>query len=702
MKKLIVYLLLIFGAVIMLGPFIWMVLTSFKAPSEVQQWPPKFYTKNFSFSRDVKVVLKPGVQKVSRGVSLREAYALKVKEENLLTITVNDDPFYRGTMTIPLKGARYATKVDEERVREIASKAPFELSWNTPEEFFEQFFIHYRSGASPYFQRATLINEISGAIENSLRTISQLERFTELRIKDDTERERFRLFLEAKKKELSTLQENVEKMKAGSTLILSDDEIKDLYTLLKSVNLEYSGDNPLVSVYENRVVLPIEGIKENISYYLEVSEFFQSAQNLTVEKNIVARAMSEKEREALFLKKIEHFPDRETIEKLLEESKENLLENYVSLKEKEISEKYHIDLLTIATLKPVISSLISLAQENGIEEEDFPTMMEKLDTVLSDSSTYRVLKSKLSQIDLSEDVLGAIAQYLRSVAVLRKAYEDAMSSWKIVDAPDFVKEVRVKNGEVIEILLEGVPAVFLSDEPIKSVKLRFSFREVLANIFQNYVDAWNAAPFPRYYFNTFFVASATTILEVITASLAAYAFSWMVFPGRDFIFGLFLATMMIPGEVLLVPNFITISKLGWIDTYYALIVPWIVSVFAIFLLRQHFLTIPKELFDAAKIDGCSHWRFLWQIVVPLSRPAVITSALLKFVGSWNAFLWVLIVTNSEKYRTLPVGLQAFSSDVGTQYNLLMAAATFSILPVVILFIFTQKYFIQGIARTGLK
>ncbi|AAD35683.1 sugar ABC transporter, permease protein [Thermotoga maritima MSB8] len=277
-----------------------------------------------------------------------------------------------------------------------------------------------------------------------------------------------------------------------------------------------------------------------------------------------------------------------------------------------------------------------------------------------------------------------------------------MSSWKIVDAPDFVKEVRVKGGEVIEILLEGVPSVFLSDETIDSVKLKFSFSEVLANIFQNYVDAWNAAPFPRYYFNTFFVATTTTLLEVVTASLAAYAFSWMVFPGRDFIFGLFLATMMIPGEVLLVPNFITISKLGWIDTYYALIIPWIVSVFAIFLLRQHFLTIPRELFDAAKIDGCSHWRFLWQMVVPLSKPAVITSALLKFVGSWNAFLWVLIVTNSEKYRTLPVGLQAFSSDVGTQYNLLMAAATFSILPVVILFIFTQKYFIQGIARTGLK
>jgi multiple sugar transport system permease protein len=119
-------------------------------------------------------------------------------------------------------------------------------------------------------------------------------------------------------------------------------------------------------------------------------------------------------------------------------------------------------------------------------------------------------------------------------------------------------------------------------------------------------------------------------------------------------------------------------------------------------MRQHFLSIPKELFDASKIDGCSHWRFLWQIVVPLSKPVIITGALLKFVGSWNSFLWVLIVTNSDKYRTLPVGLQNFSSDVGTLYNQLMAAATFSVLPVIILFLFTQKYFIKGIARTGLK
>jgi multiple sugar transport system permease protein len=141
---------------------------------------------------------------------------------------------------------------------------------------------------------------------------------------------------------------------------------------------------------------------------------------------------------------------------------------------------------------------------------------------------------------------------------------------------------------------------------------------------------------------------------------------------------------------------------GWIDTYYALIVPWVISVFAIFLIRQHFMTVPNELYDAAKIDGLSKWKFLWRIMVPLSKPAIITGALLKFVGSWNAFLWVLIVTKSPEYRTLPVGLQNFSSATGTEYNLLMSAATFSIIPVVILFLITQKYFIAGISRSGLK
>ena len=159
---------------------------------------------------------------------------------------------------------------------------------------------------------------------------------------------------------------------------------------------------------------------------------------------------------------------------------------------------------------------------------------------------------------------------------------------------------------------------------------------------------------------------------------------------------------MVPGEVLLIPNFVTLSNLGWIDHYQALIVPWLASVFSIFLLRQFFLSIPKELSFAAKIDGCSDFRFLWSVMVPLAKPALITIAILKAIGSWNAFMWPLIVTSSENMRTLPVGLIAFSTDTGTKYELLMAASSMIILPMIILYIVLQKYIIEGVARAGIK
>ncbi len=218
----------------------------------------------------------------------------------------------------------------------------------------------------------------------------------------------------------------------------------------------------------------------------------------------------------------------------------------------------------------------------------------------------------------------------------------------------------------------------------------------------NYVKAWNVAPFGRYFFNSFVIAIITTIGEVTTAILAAYAFAKMRFFGKNVIFAVLLGTLMIPGEMLLIPNYVTITRLGWYNRYEALIIPWLASVFAIFLLRQFFRSIPDELQDAARIDGCSRIRFLWQIVVPLSKPAIMTVALLKFLGSWNAFLWVLIMTSSESMRTVPVGLSLFSSEVGTAYEQLMAASVLAIIPVLILFLFTQKQFIQGVARTGIK
>ncbi|WP_338030865.1 carbohydrate ABC transporter permease [Cytobacillus citreus] len=220
--------------------------------------------------------------------------------------------------------------------------------------------------------------------------------------------------------------------------------------------------------------------------------------------------------------------------------------------------------------------------------------------------------------------------------------------------------------------------------------------------FENYKEAWEMAPFGRYLFNSITVTVLSTIGELITTILAAYAFSKMNFWGRDVLFAILLGTMMVPGEVLLIPNFVLLSDLGWIDQYEALIIPWTASVFAIFLLRQFFLSVPKDLSYAAKIDGCSDFRFLWTIMVPLAKPALFTIALLKAIGSWNAFLWPLIVTSSKEMRTLPVGLTAFSTEAGTVYELLMAASTMIILPMIILYIILQKYIIQGIAKAGIK
>jgi len=219
---------------------------------------------------------------------------------------------------------------------------------------------------------------------------------------------------------------------------------------------------------------------------------------------------------------------------------------------------------------------------------------------------------------------------------------------------------------------------------------------------QNYVKAWNAAPFNRYFANSIFISVMTTIGEVFTTILAAYAFAKMDFFGKKALFLGLLGLMMFPGQLRLIPNFMLADSLGWINSYQILIIPWIASIFGIFLLRQYFKTIPDELWDAAQLDGCSRFRFLWKVVVPLSKPGIITVALFKFVGSWNAFLWVLIMTNSPSMRTIPVGLAVFRSEAGTHFAELMAASTMAVLPILIMFFFAQKKFIQGVARSGIK
>ena len=203
--------------------------------------------------------------------------------------------------------------------------------------------------------------------------------------------------------------------------------------------------------------------------------------------------------------------------------------------------------------------------------------------------------------------------------------------------------------------------------------------------FQNYVEAWNAAPFGRYFFNSAFVALAVTVGQLVTCSLAAFAFARMEFKGKNVMFALFLSTTMISTQVTLVPSYLVLKNLHWLDTYQALIVPFLANGFGVFMIRQYFMTIPRELEDAAKLDGCGRLRFLWQILLPLSKPVVASQALFAFMGTWNSYLWPLIVTTSEHMRTLQIGLRYFvSQEGGTQWGSFMAATVFVSFPIVVL------------------
>lgn len=220
---------------------------------------------------------------------------------------------------------------------------------------------------------------------------------------------------------------------------------------------------------------------------------------------------------------------------------------------------------------------------------------------------------------------------------------------------------------------------------------------------ENYEKAWQAAPFARYAFNSVFVTSVILISQIILASLAAYVFARLHFPGRDFIFILFLATMMIPIQVVVVPTFLIFKQLNWFNSYQGLIVPFLANAFGTFLIRQSFLAIPGELIDAARIDGASHLRIIWNVLIPNSKPAYISFALLTFTWRWNDYFWPLIMTNSSKMRTLPVGVVFLRTSEGSiEWNVVMAAATFVIIPVIVLFLFLQKYFVKGVISSGLK
>jgi multiple sugar transport system permease protein len=216
----------------------------------------------------------------------------------------------------------------------------------------------------------------------------------------------------------------------------------------------------------------------------------------------------------------------------------------------------------------------------------------------------------------------------------------------------------------------------------------------------NFAGAWNYVPFGRFMLNGLLVAGVGTLLVLVSSSLAAYAFARLRFPGRDRLFVAYLGTLMVPQEVIVVPMFILMKNLGWVDSYQALILPWAFTAFGTFLLRQFFLTIPRELEDAARVDGASRLRILWNVIVPMAVPALAVLAVFTFINYWNSFLWPLIIVNSQAHATVPLGLNMFMGQFGSQWNYLMAASTISMLPSLLLVLATQRYLVEGITLTG--
>lgn len=224
----------------------------------------------------------------------------------------------------------------------------------------------------------------------------------------------------------------------------------------------------------------------------------------------------------------------------------------------------------------------------------------------------------------------------------------------------------------------------------------------------NYIEAWDDANFSLYLGNSIKLTLITLSGELVFSTLAAYAFARMEFPGKGFLFTLLLATLMLPEAVVWIPNYITVSWLGrlgpipWLNNWPALTVPFMASAFGIFLLRQFFQQIPNELWDSAQIDGAGHLRYLMQIMLPLSKAPVMTLALFGFIGAWNSLAWPILVTTTPDWRPVSYGLLAFLDEAGAFFHLQMAGAVITMAPVLILYFFTQRTFIEGIATSGLK
>lgn len=734
LTKIIIYILVAGGAFIMILPFAWMIMTSLKTDGEVNSWPPTWTSKNFLSERELNVEVTPSTISTRGTLNLSEFRSLsnnKRFDENKIVYYINDDAVRRGTISLNYDDIDYASKEDlqiiYDEIDEI--KKDFDL---TPTlkgileyeeksvESFEKIYFKLYSKTDGYFKKTSIGNSIKSDINSAIRFIdnminNNINRLPYLRTSENTpasqkeyieNRKDYLInYLNSLKNELESMKNFFDENSRGIGIIKQDEAslfLNKLNDYLSMVEI-FDEDDILYranSLIMNNLQEPFALNFNSLKTFDRITSSFNKIQKNNIDKlSISFKVPTTQMMYENFIEALENSdfnPQlKELVLNLVEES------NIESLK----------DLVTTEIENEMIDQISNNLADESSEVSIYGNILRNLSENEGNLENYKYILS-LNNAQFLENQLPEKKEELERILGMRKSYDhfinefssfysDSTSEAKIIEKNQYVDKILYKENSKIEIYLNGIISSWLLDEnPVSNAE--FSFSEVFKNIFQNYVTAWNAAPFSQYYINTVLMATTTTVFEIIIASMAAFAFAKLNFWGKNLIFTIFLATMMVPGEVLLVPNYITISRFQWLDSYYALIVPWIVSVFAIFLLRQQFMTVPNDLWDAAKIDGSSSWRFLWTVMVPLSRPAILTGALLKFVGSWNAFLWVLIVTKSPEMRTLAVGLQTFRSESGEIYNLLMAASTFSMIPIVIIFIFLQRYFVEGIAKSGLK
>ena len=258
----------------------------------------------------------------------------------------------------------------------------------------------------------------------------------------------------------------------------------------------------------------------------------------------------------------------------------------------------------------------------------------------------------------------------------------------------------------IAVVLVGLPMYWMLLAAFKTNQEIFTAPPTwipLAPTLGNFPAAWNQAPFGHFYVNSFVYTLVSGTVKITQAVFCGYAFAYLRFPYKNALFVLLLMALMIPDEFTVLPNFLTLANFGWINTYQGLLLPGFVSAFGTFLLRQHFLSLPKEVLDAARVDGAGHLRTLWNIVLPMSRPVLATLILLTAVQRWNDYLWPLIITNTAEMRTLSVGIALlFAKETGTQWGMVMAGTLYVVLPVLILFLLVQRHIVEGIAAGAVK